>query len=238
MKTFKQFLYEEENLTYTKTGSQLGSNPGGIHMGSNGKQYYIKHYANADQAKVEALTGKIYDHLGIKTLKPEYVKINGKPSIRTEWNPNLEQMDPKEFKNLNPSQQDDIAKMFHGAVLTKNWDVVGLVHDNIVRDRNSGDLYSVDQGGSFHFRAQGGPKDYDPNIGEHESLVNSSGAAGDVFGHMMRNHPESVNSAIDKVAQIDDNHIYNLFQNSGLANWQDLHKNFMERKEKLLDRYR
>ena len=239
MKSFKHHLQESvDDLKYTRIGNQLGSNPGGVFMGSNGKQYYIKHYANANQAKVEALTGKIYDHLGIRTLKPEYVEVDGKPSIRTEWNPNLEQMHPKEFENLNPSQNHDLAKMFHGAVLTKNWDIVGLEHDNIVRDKSSGDLYSVDQGGSFHFRARGGPKEFDPAIGEHKTLMHNQEASGHVFGHLAQNHPEILSAGIDKVQGMDDNHVKSLFQNSGLENWEQLHKNFVERKQKLVDTYR
>jgi hypothetical protein len=234
MKTFLEYIKEELKVDY---GTQGGSNKGGQATDSvTGEKYYVKHYANSDQAKVEALTGKIYKHMGISTLNPEYKEINGKPSIATKWNPNLSSVKPKEFENTNKTQAKQIGKMYHAAALTKNWDIVGLEHDNIMKD-SSGNMVSVDHGGSFHFRARGGPKDYGSDIKEHESLRNNSEASGHVFSSVFEKHPQAEKESIDAVKKIDDEHVHGLFKNSGLSNWKELHKNFMERKSKLLSKY-
>lgn len=215
-------------------GTRYGSNPGGVHVDSDtGEKFYVKHYDNADQAKVEALTGKIYDHMGIKTINPEYKEIEGRPSVVTPWNDSLKEMKPKEFENLNSDQANQIGRMHAAATLTKNWDIVGLEHDNIMKHKN-GDLYSVDHGGSFHFRARGGPKEYGPDVAERESLVNNREASGHVFKSTFSKHPEAREAGMEAVRNIDHEHVKNLFQNSGLSNWKELHKNFVARTKNFL----
>jgi hypothetical protein len=236
MFNFLKFIREEK---YTPVeGTQAGSNEGGIHTDSKGGKHYIKYYKNGDQGKVEALTSKIYHHMGIHTLNPEHEKINGKHAVRTKFNDKLESMHGHDFENLNKKQAHQIGRMYHGAVLTKNWDVVGLVHDNIMRHKETGDLHSIDTGGSFHFRAQGKPKEYGPDIAEHKSLRSNSDASGHVFSHVFQHHPEAERAGLDAVKKIDDNHVHGLFKNSGLSNWKELHHNFQERKKKLLAHYR
>jgi hypothetical protein len=225
MLSFKQFFKED---LIKEPGTQYGSNEGGVYKDTSGNKFYVKHYKNPDQAKVEALTGKLYSHMGIKTLNPEYKEINGKPSIVTPWNENLSSVSPREFEKVDRNQASQLGAMHAAATLTKNWDIVGLEHDNIMKHKN-GDLYAIDHGGSFHFRAQGGPKEFGPDISERESLVNNSGASGHVFSHAFDNHPEAREAGINAVRNIDHDHVKKLFQNSGLDNWQDLHDNFKKR---------
>jgi len=232
MKTFKEYFSEE---LVKQPGTQYGSNSGGVHVDDEtGEKYYVKHYRNPDQAKVEALAGKIYKHMGINTLDPEYREINGKPSIVTKWNNSLDTMRPNEYNEVTTDQAHDLAKMHAAATLTKNWDIVGLEHDNIMRHQN-GDLYAIDHGGAFHFRAQGGPKEYGPDISERESLVNNDMPSGQVFSHVFDNHEEAKRAGRSSVENIDDEHVESLFRNSGLDNWRDLHRNFMQRKNKFLE---
>jgi hypothetical protein len=234
MKSFLTFIAEQ----YTpEHGTQYGSNDGGIHTDTKtGKKMYIKYYHNPDQAKVEALTGKIYNHMGLHTLNPQHEVIGGRHAVVTEWNPNLNRMKPHEFDSLTRNQAHDVGKMYHAAVLTKNWDIVGLEHDNIVK-HNDGTLHAIDHGGAMHFRAQGGPKDYDGEIGEHGSLRNNSNASGHVFKSAFSQHPDVERSSLSAVKNIDDDHIHHLFKTSGLSNWQELHSSFMARKQKLLAHY-
>jgi hypothetical protein len=175
--------------------------------------------------------------MGIHTLQPKHEMINGRHAIVTKYNPDLKSMKPKEFDNLSSDQAHHIGKMYHAATLTKNWDIVGLEHDNIMKHKN-GDLHAIDHGGSFNFRAQGGHKDYGPDISEHQSLRDNNQASGHVFKSVFAQHPEAEKKGLDSVKKIDDSHIHGLFKNSGLSNWKDLHKNFMERKKKLLDTYK
>jgi hypothetical protein len=219
-------------------GTQMGSNEGGIYTNTaTGKKHYIKFYKNGDQAKTEALTGHIYNHLGINTVNPKHEVINGKHAVVSEWNPHIKTMRPKDFENTTPEQAHHIGRMYHAAVLTKNWDIVGLEHDNIMKHDN-GNLHAIDHGGSFHFRARGGPKEYGSDIAEHSSLRNNNEASGHVFSSVFKQHPEAEKKGLDKVKAMDDSHIHKLFKNSGLSNWQELHQNFMKRKEKLLDTYK
>jgi hypothetical protein len=233
--SFREYIREEWKKV---SGTQMGSNEGGIHTDEHGERSYIKHYRNADQAKVEALAGKIYNHLGISTLNPEHQVINGKPSVITKYNDNLERMQPHEFEHLSPKQAGQVGRMYHAAVLTKNWDIVGLEHDNILRHGQTGDLHAIDTGGAFHFRAQGGPKEYGPDIAEHGSLRGRPGEPSThVFGHTFKAHPHAEHEGLEAVRSLDDNKIRHEFENSGLSNWKELHTNFNERKKSLLAKY-
>ena len=232
MKSFIEFVESLEPVH----GTQMGSNPGGIHKDTEtGDKYYVKHYANPDHAKVEVLTGKIYDHMGIHTAKPE---MHGDSGVKTKWIEHLKQMPPKDFEHLNSHQANQIGKMYHGAILTKNWDVVGLEHDNIVKNHQTGDLHAIDHGAGFHFRARGSHKDYGPDINEKDSLRNNHEASGHVFSTTFKQHPEAERHGLESVKNMNMDHIHNLFQNSGLHNWKDLHSNFVQRRNNLLDHYK
>jgi hypothetical protein len=233
MFSFKQFLNEE----FKKIGHQLGSNPGGVHVDTEtGEKHYVKYYRNPEQAKSEALAARIHEHMGIHTLKPKYQKIDGKHAVVTKWNDHLEKMHPHHFENLTHSQQHDIGKMYHAAVLTKNWDIVGLGHDNIERDKHTGHLHSVDAGGTFNFRAQGGHKDYGPDVDEKHSLLHRPGeASSHVFSHVFKHNPEAKKAGLHAVKNMDMHHVEKLFKNSGLHNHEELLHNFKERRKKLLD---
>lgn len=224
-------------MNLEKTGSQLGSNEGARYRDTeSGNEHYVKHYKNADQAKTEVLTAKIYKHMGIPTTDPEYTTINDKPTVVSKWNPELKVEHPRAFDRIRPEQADTIGRMYHAAVLTKNWDIIGLEHDNIMTDK-SGKVHSIDQGGAMHFRARGASKPFDHEIGEHSSLRNNQEASGHVFSSAFAQHPSAETSSLQSVRNIDDNHVKGLFQNSGLSNWEDLHKAFQSRKAKLLAKY-
>lgn len=233
MKTLSQFIAEAlEKIP----GTQYGSNQGGVHQDTEtGEKHYVKHYDNPDQAKVEALTGKIYNHMGIHTLNPE---MHGDSGIKTKWNPHVGTKSPSFYNHPSREHANQLGKMYHAAILTKNWDIAGLEHDNIVHNKETGNLHAIDHGGAFHFRAQGGPKEYGPDIAEKQSLRNPDNASGHVFNAAFAAHPEAEHHGLEAVRNMDDNHIYHIFKNSGLHNWKDLHSNFMARKKALLDSYK
>jgi hypothetical protein len=234
IKTFKQFTSQE--LTPV-SGTQLGSNEGGIHTDSSGNRHYVKFYKNADQAKVEALAGRIYHHMGIHTVKPEYRVIRGKHAVVTRYDDNLAKIKPEDFHHLTPTQASQIGKMFHAAVLTKNWDIVGTEHDNILKNAKTGDLHSIDTGGAFHFRAQGDHKEFGPDIDEHDSLRHKNQQASQVFNHVFSQHPHAERDGLDAVKKLDDEKVKTEFSQSGLKDWEKLHQNFNTRKKMLLVRY-
>ena len=234
IKTFRQFTLE--GLT-PQHNTQMGSNPGGIHTDSTGSRYYVKFYKNADQAKTEALAGNIYHQMGIHTVKPEYRQVGGKHAVVSRYNEHLTKLKPHEFEHVTPEQAKQIGRMYHGAVLTKNWDIVGLEHDNILKDLKTGNLHSVDGGGSFHFRAQGEHKTFGPDVDEHHSLRHKNEQASHVFNRAFENHPHAEHEGLDSVKRLNDDSLHHAFKNSGLSNWEDLHKNFMLRKKALLSKY-
>ena len=233
MKSFTEFLFE--NMTI-QPGSQLGSNPGGMHTDAMGQKHYVKQYANHDQAKVEALAGKIYGRMGIKTANPEYKKGG---VISSKWNPDIKPMKTRDFGSLNHEQASQVGRMHAAAVTTKNWDIVGTGVDhgegNIMRHQKTGELHAIDHGGAFHFRARGGPKDYGPDIGENHSLRNSDNESGHVFSTVFSQHKHAEKAGIDALRGLDMGGIHKDFQESGLHNWKDLHQNFQQRRQSLLD---
>jgi len=234
MKKFRQYLKEKLEK---EAGSQLGSNDGGIHRDTEtGKKHYVKYYKNGDQAKTEVLAAKIYQHMGIHTLNPEHHVLDGKHAVSTEWNPHVKASQHEDFHNVKPHQAHQIGKMYHAATLTKNWDIVGLTHDNILKDKQ-GNLHSVDQGGAFHFRARGEHKDYTPDADEHHTLRNNKGASGQVFSSVFKQHPQAEHEALHAVKNMNDDHVEGLFKNSGLSNWKELHSTFKARKSALLGKY-
>jgi uncharacterized protein len=214
-----------------------GSNPGGLYKDDNGQHHYVKFYANTQQAHVEQLASHLFEQLGAKTPSPRVAKVNGNEALITRWNDNLKRVSPAQFGKLNEKQQEQIAKMFMGAVLTKNWDVVGSGYDNIVRDKTTGDMVEVDTGGAFHFRAQGSPKPYGPDIAEFESLRNPDHPAGQVFNKLFKQNPQAVQSAIEAVQNLNMTSITKDFEASGLENQKELLIAFKARRKALLAKF-
>lgn len=170
---------EDASKGYVQTGGQGGSNPGGQFKGPDGKTYYMKFYKNMDQGRSEVLSNLVTDQLGLTSPKATIKKIelNGqvKEAMATEWMGDLTFI--KNYKhditNLPPGEQEQLAKHFLSSVLVGDRDVVGLVYDNLARTKD-GKWICIDRGGSFKFRAQGGPKEYGANPIEFEGLTNPS----------------------------------------------------------------
>ena len=136
-----------------KIGYAKGSNPGGFYIGSDGQKRYVKFYKNPSQGKSEHLANNIYKDLGIGSPISHLFDSDGKEAFAS---------DIIEGKLLNetpltPQLAKKILGGFAADVLTSNWDVVGLEHDNILVDK-AGNPYRIDNGGTFTFRAMGGAK--------------------------------------------------------------------------------
>ena len=221
-------------LGFTKVGPQLGSNPGGQYKDANGQQYYVKFYSNPDQGKSEVLAGKIYDAMGIHTLKPEMGMVDGKQAVITKWDQSKVGMAASDFDKLNAKQQEQVAKMYYAAVLTKNWDIVGLQHDNIMKDKQTGDLHSVDQGGAFKYRAQGSEKPFGPDISEYKSLRDNNEASGHVIGTALKQNPMAEQAAVKALQNMDMGKMSVLFTKSGVKDSEGLFSSFAARRDALL----
>lgn len=143
---------------YTQVGPSQGSNQGGLYEhDQTGERYYMKYPASERQGKNERLASALYRAMGFDAL--DYVTVdNG--MIATEWREGLP----------NTSDVDDLRgstealETFAPSALLGNWDVVGLVYDNLLYDPASmARPVLLDFGGSFDTRAQGGAKPYRPD---------------------------------------------------------------------------
>ncbi len=236
MKTFKQLTEE-----LVKISGQKGSNLGGVYKDSDDKsEYYIKHPVNPNQAKTEVLSAKLHGLMGINTLNPKLVNVNGdKPSVSSKFNHNLEPITSKHLPHLTDDHHIQLGKIYAAGVLTKNWDALGSGIDsgegNVSLDKKHGHLVSTDQGGSFNFRAQGGHKEYGTDIGEKDSLRDPSMSEGAKFINAAMSNPHVVKHVHNTLKNLDLDAVHHTFRTSGLDNWEDLHKNFLERHKKMLD---
>lgn len=242
MKTYKQFINQiTEELI--KQGDRLGSNPGGLHVDNQtGKMYYVKHPKNPDQAKVEVLASKIHDLMGIKNTNPSLHYDKGNHSVISEWNPHLKPLtDVNSVKDMSTDHHKTLANLYAAGVLLKNWDSAGsgirYGEGNIMQHKKTGELYSIDPGGSLMFRAQGGAKPYTPDVSEIHSLRDENMSEGAPIFNTALSNPEAHKHMIDTVKNLDNDKVREAFRNSGLDNWEDLHNTFNIRKSAFLKHY-
>ena len=216
---------------WTKVGEQLGSNPGGTYRDLDYNKHYVKFYKNEQQGKTEALAGEVLKQLGIETTKPEVIDMDGKEGVSVPWNKNLDNVSNtlQIQDNLTVEEKEQLADMFGAAVLTNNWDTVGLVYDNIAYDNQTKKLVQMDLGGAFEFRAQGQPKDYGDNIDSYFSLMDPQYSAGKVFSKLFGNNPELFTKVKEKLDNLNLDNVQWAFKQSGLKNAKDLYDKFVDR---------
>ncbi len=135
--------------------------------------WLVKHYSgNPDRVATELLANAIYRELDV--LVPEagigqWTGPNGEEWITVTY-PMLE----GEFRRWT-EPNEALAEGFVADALIANWDVIGLVQDNILWQ--GGVPVRIDQGGTFIFRAQGEPKPYGPEVVELASMLAEKGQA-------------------------------------------------------------
>ena len=234
MKSFKQLTEE-----LTKLSGQQGSNPGGKYKDNEtGKEYYIKHPKAEHQDKTEVLSAKIHELMGVKTLKPELTDHDGKKSVKTEYNNDLMPLKSQHLDKLTSDHHKQIGRIYAAGVLTKNWDAFGTGMDhgegNVMVDKKKGHLVSIDQGGSFNHRAQGGHKPYDTDISEKDTFRDPKMSEGAKFINKALEHPEVKDHIKNTLQNLNLNKVHEEFKNSGLENHEELHKNFLEKHKKML----
>lgn len=138
---------------WKKIGGQKGSNPGGTYEDLQGFAYYVKFYKNPEQGRSEILANSIYAELGIPAAYSKPVELAGKEGVAAAWI-NGKSTTPEEQK-----QDVDVKRGFVADAYLANHDVIGLEHENIVKDTGE-NFFRIDNGGSMFFRARGGPKDF------------------------------------------------------------------------------
>lgn len=244
IKSLKTFLESAESALdisswKSKPGSQLGSNAGGIHLDETGQKHYVKFPRDPEQARQEAASSKIHALLGVNTLGSKLVQRGGKLGVATKWNDDLETKSPRDFENLTADQAAHVARIHHAGVITKNWDTVGLEHDNIMFHKKTGVPHAVDQGGSLNYRAQGGHKDFGNDIGEVKSYRdnNINPQAAHVFKHAFSAHPGVEKNELVHAKKLTYDDAHSAFAEVGVKNAKELAKTVINRRDKLLQHY-
>jgi hypothetical protein len=218
----------------TKIGNKIGTNPGGEYL-IDGKHHYVKFYSNPQQAATEVATAHVYHALDIETVKPFMVRHRGddedRIGIASEWQSHMKPLGVNfDYKTLSDDDRHELAKHFVAAVVTKNWDAVGLVHDNIARNEH-GKLMNTDLGGAMRFRAQGEPKPFGGDIDEYNSLRVRGRPSGKAFSVLEDRH---IHKAIHGLKRLDRNALASHFLSVWLED-PDGHADAIEnRKQKLL----
>lgn len=237
MKTFKEFISE----ALIKTSGHLGSNAGGVyHDDDTNEKHYIKFPTNPEQAKTEVLGAKIQRLLGINNLKPKLKPVDGKIGVSTRWNDKLKPIKLNDVEKMTPDQHKQLGLGYASAVLLRNHDYVGTGTNygqgNLSID-DKGKLHNVDQGASFRFRAQGGPKPYHDDVSEIHTLRDPTIApeAAHVFNAAFHRTPEALQHGIEAVRNLDPEKVHKAFRSSGLPDWEILHNTFNKRKEAFLN---
>lgn len=141
----------------TKVGGQLGSNEGGMYVGSDGVKRYVKHYKDPTQAASEKLAASIYKDLGHQPPHLELFTHAGKKSIASEIieGQKLDEALGSAAHGKEIAQR--FMKGFAADVLTANWDAAGLTKDNAILSKQ-GYVHRIDMGGSLLKRASGANK--------------------------------------------------------------------------------
>lgn len=213
---------------HAKVGHQLGSNPGGVYASATERRY-AKFYPTSAQARSEVAAARVYGLLGVPTLNPHLVTHGGKTGVGTLWNSDVKRVLPSELASLTDEKQKaQLADHFMAAVLTKNWDAIGLEYDNVMRSP-SGALHSVDLGGAFRHRAMGGPKDFGPDIGESSSMMDPQQPSGRVFRQLGADHLRAAAQRLKSLTLPQVEHAVH-----GMDDHATVAKNIIARRDKLV----
>lgn len=218
--------------SWTQTGGQGGSNPGGKFKDENGVEWYCKFPADEHIAKAEVLAAKLYGALGLNAQDAKLVTKDGKVGIASKWQ-NVTKATPKEL-----AATPGVLEGFAADAWLANWDVVGMAYDNL-QVGDGGHAMRVDAGGSLMYRAQGSKKAFGDTVTELDTLrdakLNPQAAA--VFGGMSQ---ADITASVAKVAQITDAQIRILVNANGpgdKAERKALAETLIARKNDLIAKY-
>lgn len=169
---------------WEKTGGQLGTVPGGVYKGPDGKQYYVKFPPDQAAAHNEVLAAKLFAAAGGNTPQHHLLEIDGKLAVAREW------VEADKANWDDASTRIAASKDYALHAWLANWDAVGagseVPMDNIRIDPKTGEAVSIDHGGALQHSGSGGKKTIGNDAAEWESMRNASvnPTAAKVFGKM------------------------------------------------------
>jgi hypothetical protein len=171
---------------WKKTGPQLGSNEGGFYEDAEGNRFYVKTPKSDLHAENEVLAAGLYKLLGVDAA--EIGIASADDGKKKTFSPDI--IGSKQDLQEKLNDPEYLAKLQEGFAVDAwlgNWDVAGLVFDNVMSD-GSGNPVRVDPGGALLFRAMGKPKGslFGNEVNELDTLrdpgMNPQSAA--IFGSM------------------------------------------------------
>ncbi len=196
--------YDLEGLE--QIAPQQGSNPGGKYKDADGNEYYVKQPKSELHRRNELLASAFYKLAGVNAAEMRFGSANdGVEKVLSSIIPG----DLLADVDLAPGTKKQIQEGFAIDAWLANWDVAGLVNDNIII--NDGDAYRIDAGGALLFRAMGAPKGkaFGNEVTELDTLrntkMNPTSAA--LFGDMAE---EDLRASASKLLDISHTDIDNL----------------------------
>ena len=187
---------------FQQVGSQTGSNAGGMYRNEDtGEQYYVKTPRDPDIGRNEILASKLYQLAGVEVADANPAVRNGEFSVASSFVPGLGMDRDLLVSERVPGVQENFAV----DAWLGNWDVVGLVFDNLLIKEGRG--VRIDPGGTMPYRAQGGLKNdmraglWGPEANDIDSMrdMNIAPEASLVFDKVT---DEDLVEGIDKVLSI------------------------------------
>ena len=159
----------------------------------------------------------------------------GKIGSVTDFKDDLKPLGRAGWLNLDARQKQQAANAFIASALTKNWDLVGMQHDNIAKDAK-GDLHIVDTGGSFSFRAMGDHKDFDSDANmEINNFLNPEKTSGRVYRPLVKENPELFRNAAKQLRNIGKADFEKA--TAGMKDSAATVATLMARRQKILERF-
>lgn len=147
--------------------------------------------------KSEVLAAKLYALAGLSSQDAMLVTKGGKLAIASKWVDIKKAGSPSELAKAPGALEGFAVDAWLG-----NWDVVGLLLDNL-QIGPDGKAHRVDAGGSLEYRAQGAKKPFGPKVDEIDTLrdpkKNPQAAA--VFGSIS---DADLTASVAKVSAISD----------------------------------
>ncbi len=154
--------------------SLSGSTGANLYKNTTGKEWVIKKSKKGQggfaQVKIEATANDIYQVLGVPVPK-HILDVENKALI-------LEYINGKTLNEATKEERakakEELQKGFVVDALLANWDVIGLLEDNILLPSDGSPAVRVDNGGSLTFRATGGKKKLSKAVTELDTMRNIS----------------------------------------------------------------
>ena len=168
----QEFGEEYDLEGFEQTGPQQGSNQGGTFKDAEGNEYYVKSPKSELHRRNELLASAFYKLADVNAAEMRFGSADdGQEKIFSSIIPGNTLGDT----DLTPETKKQIQEGFAIDAWLANWDVAGLVNDNIIIDED-GNAFRIDTGGALLFRAMGSPKGsaFGNEVTELDTLRNSS----------------------------------------------------------------